>query len=115
MDTSIKTHLPLHRGVSGWVPRPYYDFLDIGCGDLALRVQAESLKHPEWYTIGVDPSIFMTRINGNLDLVKADADEVLQELPDRATRAANADYFFNNMDTGYCEHVLGLLAVECKS
>jgi len=95
--------------LESWNPRKFYEFVDLGCGEDAVRLHAVAKEHPEWYLLGIDPVFERTKSYYKMDLVKAKAHEALSRLRDRSLRFANSDYFFEYDENIHPYDVLELL------
>ena len=85
------------RGLENWEPAGRYHFADFGSGT-AERIRELARKHPQKRFLAVDPLMLeRTERVGNLDLVKANANDVLRLLFDDSIRIANADYFLSDI------------------
>lgn len=101
-------------GLKNWQPADTYHFADFGSGE-AERIRALASKYPKKRFLAVDPAFEKTERIGNLDLVKANANKVLQLLPDGSIHIANADYFLNEISKEHAKEFLQLLRNKLKA
>lgn len=96
--------------LDSWKVKEHYQLVDLGCGEDAEWLFAVAKENPDSYLLGVDPVFERTYSVGNLDLVKAKAQEALPLLADISMNIANADYFLNVLSKRDAIEVLNLLA-----
>ena len=98
-----------------WQPKREYYFVDMGCGEEALRAISVARQNPSKNVLGIDAAFDRTEVGPNLELVKSTVDDVLAKLSDNSIQIANSDYFLNNIDAYSALGLLGTLSKKLKA
>ena len=100
---------------NGWIPKPHYDWSDLGCGRNYVRAGFMANQHKEWNLLGIDIELDSTRAQDHIELVRGQLHETLERLVDGSVGVFNDDYCLTDVPYEYALRLLPIMAQKIQA